>query len=323
MRKLFLSLLTPVIIVVALLSTGACTSSIPLVKLQAKYTNEQSRYIDIQGMKVHYRDEGSGPTLILVHGIVASLHTWDGWTQALKGKYRIIRFDVPGWALTGPADWDAYNADHFTKFLDEFATALQLDRFSLVGNSLGGYISWNYALRYPEKVDKLIVIDPAAYPQKLPRILRIMCDPLLGSISEKWTPKLIFENAVREVYGDPKMVTQEAVDRYYELILREGNRTSCRQILKQIKKSSTRYPEEIKGITTPILVMWGRKDRWINVSQVELWKKDLPGAQVIIYDEAGHVAMEEYPEITSHDADLFLSGKNLNGIAATGSDMEK
>jgi hypothetical protein len=86
-------------------ATLGCTplgmTTIPLDKLKMKYADVESKIIQIDDMNIHYKDEGQGPVLILVHGVCASLHTWDGWAGRLKDHYRIIRMDLPGFGLTG------------------------------------------------------------------------------------------------------------------------------------------------------------------------------------------------------------------------------
>ena len=137
----------PFLLLGAVFFTGACTTmgatTIPMEELKKKYAYENSKFITVDGLKVHYIDEGEGPVLLLLHGVCASLHTWDGWVKELKGSYRIIRFDNMGFGLTGPAVKPEYTIKRYVKFLNSFTTALKLKRFSIAGNSLGGYISWN------------------------------------------------------------------------------------------------------------------------------------------------------------------------------------
>ena len=146
--------------------------------LRREYVNRDSRFVEVNGFNIHYRDEGNpdGPVIVLLHGIMSSLHTWDDWTAGLRKDYRVIRLDVPGYGLTGiPDDFDVDQMDDallistFERFIDE----LELKRFSLAGNSLGGYISAMYAARHPEKVEKLILLDPVAYPQELPWLFHL------------------------------------------------------------------------------------------------------------------------------------------------------
>ena len=115
---------------------------IPLSELKKNYTNDFSSFVSIQGMDVHYRDEGEGPVIILLHGTGSSLHTWDKWTKILSENYRVIRLDLPAYGLTGPHPQKKYALDDYRLFLEEFLKKLELNKFMLAGNSLGGAIAW-------------------------------------------------------------------------------------------------------------------------------------------------------------------------------------
>ncbi len=302
-------------VLLALSLSAACTTmgakTIPMDELKKKYAYENSRYITIDGVKVHYIDEGEGPVLVLLHGVCASLHTWDGWVNELKGSYRIIRFDNMGFGLTGPAINPEYTVKNYVKFFNSFTAALKLKRFSLVGNSLGGYISWNYALAYPEKVEKMILIDSVGYTQDVPWLLKLASFPLMRPLVRRMMPRYFLYGAVEEVYGDKKKVTPGVQQRYFELAMRKGNKDAWVDIFIEMKKQSKNktLSVKIKDIRVPALVMWGKKDEWIPVSHVPRWKKDLPGAKYIIYDGVGHVGMEEIPVRTARDARKFLEAK--------------
>jgi len=297
-----------IFITIAVISTAAC-SSIPPEELEKKYATGNSKFIEVDGMRVHYRDEGSGPVVIMIHGIVSSLHTWDAWADEMKGKFRVIRFDVPGFGLTGPANFK-YKPGFFVRFLHGFVKKMELKKFSLIGNSLGGFISWKYAAYHPDQVEKLVLLDPVGYPQKTPWIIGMMALPVIGNIATVITPRFIVEMNVKEVYGDPSRIKPEAMDRYYELIMREGNRTALRDIFIELEEQAgdPTIDDEIPDIKVPTMVIWGDKDIWTPYAYIENWKKDLPSAKYVVYKGVGHVPMEEIPEQSVKDAEAFLLG---------------
>ena len=137
---------------------------IPVEELKKKYTNEASEFVEVQGMQVHYRDEGEGDVIVLLHGTGASLHTWEPWTRELKKFYRVIRLDLPAYGLTGPHPEGKYQMDNYVAFLQEFLQKKDIQKFCLGGNSFGGGVSWEYALKYPDEVEKLILVDASGYP---------------------------------------------------------------------------------------------------------------------------------------------------------------
>jgi len=297
-------------------ATPGCTSlgmnTIPLDKLKAKYADNESKIIEVDGMNIHYKDEGKGPVLILIHGVCASLHTWDGWTERLKGHYRVIRMDVPGFGLTGPApDPSFYNIDGGINLFEKLVAEMKLEKFSIAGNSLGGYIAWKYTLKHPDKVEKLILVDSVGFPQKLPGLLAFASNPIIRPFAKHVMPRFLIDGAVKEVFGDKSKATKEIKDRYFELAMREGNKGGMIDVFTEMRRlcHNKNLSDGIKDLKPPTLVMWGTKDIWIPFKYFDNWKKELPTAKFIQYEGAGHTPMEEMPAETARDADLFLSGK--------------
>ncbi len=295
---------------------AGCTTlgmrTIPLEELKSKYANEHSKFVTIEGTTIHYRDEGKGPALVLLHGVCASLHTWDGWVKELKEHYRIIRIDNPGFGLTGPLADRKYTPENYVAIFDKFVTTIGLEKFSIAANSLGGYISWNYSLKYPKKVDKLILIDSVGFKQDMPWLLSFAVNPLMRPFSRRMMPRFFINKAVGEVYGDSSKITPETQTRYFELAMREGNKSAWIDIFLEMRKYSSldSLSDGIKNISHPVLVMWGTKDIWIPYGEIfPKWQKELPNAKFVIYEGVGHIPMEEIPIHSARDAHLFLSGK--------------
>ena len=141
---------------------------LPSEVVDAKYSNEQSRFLDIaSGARIHFRDEGnpSGRALVLIHGSNASLHTWEPWVQRLGDEFRIITLDLPGHGLTGRVPGDDYSSTAFVETINAVVEHLGVNTFALGGNSMGGGATWRYTLAYPEKVSAMILIDASGLPQ--------------------------------------------------------------------------------------------------------------------------------------------------------------
>jgi pimeloyl-ACP methyl ester carboxylesterase len=290
---------------------------LPLERLKSRYGNaaQGSRYVEIDGFNVHYRDEGSRdkPALVLIHGVVASLHTWDGWVQAFAPHYRIIRFDVPGFGLTGPARDGVYSVERMMHVLGQLLDYLQVGKADIAGNSLGGYIAWNFALAQPQRVGKLVLIDPAGYPMhKVPWMIAAAALPGATVAMPMWMPRALIAQGIKEVYGEPGRIKPGVVERYYDLSRRPGNRRGMMEIfrvlLKVNKEELHTTPERVALIKAPTLLMWGDHDRWISPKHVPHWLRDLPGVQVRVYPGVGHIPMEEIPEQSAADAMRFLLG---------------
>jgi pimeloyl-ACP methyl ester carboxylesterase len=278
--------------------------------IRTKYQTAASRYVEVDGKYFHYRIEGSGPTLILLHGVMASLHTWDGWVEQLASKYRIIRLDLPGFGLSDPlTSPDHYSPEHSIEMFDKLRAAFGVERFLLAGNSLGGFLSWFYAAHHPDRVEKLILVDPIAYPQALPGVISFASLPGIGEIARHWAPRVLVEQNVRQVYGDPSAITKATVERYYELLMHETNRSSMVAYFRRIRQfaKDVKIAPVVRKIQTPTLLMWGGKDRWVPPALIEKWKRDVKQLEVKVYPSAGHVPMEELPVETARDAHEFFS----------------
>ncbi|WP_157729898.1 alpha/beta fold hydrolase [Bacterioplanes sanyensis] len=313
-------MLTRWLVMAALLLLAGCSSlgiaDRPLDELQQRYSNERSQYLTIGALNIHYRDEGKrdGPVILMLHGVASSLHTWDGWVQALAPHYRLVRIDLPAHGLTGPdPDRERYDIDYMVEVLREFTQQLQLPRFVLAGNSLGGYISWNYALAHPQQVDKLILLDAAGYPQDMPFIMSLASWPLVGEMSQWFMPRFIVGMNVREAYGDSDKVTAELVRRYHDLSLRPGNRQGLTAVFRTMKEQSSneQLGDRVAEVTTPTLLMWGALDDWVPLSVMERFAADLPDVDVIVYDGVGHMPMEEIPARSAADAHRFIQAASI------------
>lgn len=281
--------------------------------LKTRYETKESRYVEIDGTPVHYRVEGNpdGPTLVLVHAVMASLQTWDGWVGYLKDNYRIIRLDMPGCGLTGPfVNSSEYTPEAMVDFFGKFVDRIGLDHFYLAGNSQGGMVAWMYAAKHPDKVDKLVLVQPIGYPQKLPQIIDFMTMPVIRQVGYVMAPRWIVTMTARQVYADPDRLNDRIIDRYFDLTQREGNRVAMLRTLKDLRRvsSTDQYAKMIPDIKVQTLIEWGEKDTFLPKDALRNWHRDLPDAPVVIYPWGGHITMEEVPMQTSRDADRFLQG---------------
>jgi pimeloyl-ACP methyl ester carboxylesterase len=273
---------------------------IPLTELKAKYAQSPSAFISIDGMDVHYRDEGN-PTdtipIVLIHGTASSLHTFDNWTATLKNNRRVLRMDIPGFGLTGPFVNQQYSIANYASFIDHFLVVKGVKKCILAGNSLGGHIAWQFAVKYPDKVAKLILIDASGYPiesEDVPIAFKIASTPVLNKIMTFITPRFVVRSSVENVYADKTKVTDALVDRYFDLTLRAGNRQALvdRMKLEKVPNAFTL----IKTIQQPTLILWGAEDLLITTQSAYRFQKDLPNSTLQILKNVGHVPMEESPQ---------------------------
>ena len=273
--------------------------NIPVNELKSAYANTASSFISVNGMEVHFRDEGDpndSIPMVLLHGTASSLHTFDAWTTELIKTNRVIRMDLPAYGLTGPFPDGQYSIAHYTTFLKDFLTALKIQQCVLAGNSLGGEIAWNFTLNQPKMVEKLILIDAAGFPLKpksIPIGFKLAQTPVLKNLFTVITPRFLVKASVENVFFDKSKVTDVLVDRYFKLTLREGNRQAIVDRFKISKQAHT-Y-ENLKNIPQPTLIIWGSEDLLIPVENAYQFKKYLPNSTLVILKDTGHTPMEESP----------------------------
>ncbi len=286
---------------------------VPVDQLKARWARPPSRFLEVKGLQVHLRDEGphdDPAPIVLMHGTSASLHTWEGWAQALRGKRRVIRFDLPGFALTGPNQNHDYATDTYVDFLRALMDELGVQRFVLGGNSLGGQIAWSAAAAMPERVERLILVDASGYPPEslttepsIPLGFRIASTPGLRLLTQYTLPRGVVQSSVKNVYGDPSKVTPELVDLYADMTLRAGNRKA---LARRLEQGYTADVRKLKDIKAPTLVLWGGKDRLLPVELAHRFAQDIPRAKLVVFDDLGHVPQEEDPARTVAEVRRFL-----------------
>jgi pimeloyl-ACP methyl ester carboxylesterase len=270
----------------------------------------------VDGSNIHVRQQGKGTPIFLLHGSFASLHTWDAWEREMSKHYKTISLDFPGHGLTGPVASQKYSTDDYEQLVIRLADLLKIDTFFVAGNSMGGQVAWKMALHYPTRVKKLVLIDAAGYwkispdssskKQSRPFIFKLLQSDVIAKSMIKITPRFLFKMNLKQVYGDPTKVKEADVDRFYDLMLREGNRASTMQRLRQPGKD---LQDSIQYVSTPTLIIWGEKDAWIPVSNAYRFKKDIKDAELKVFEGAGHVPMEEIPSETVAAALQFLQNK--------------
>ena len=283
----------------------------PVAELTARWAPPPSQFVRIDGLDAHVRDEGprdDSLPLVLLHGTSASLHTWDGWVRALEGTHRVIRVDMPGFGLTGPAPDGDYTIDAYVRFVVALLDHYRLERCVLVGNSFGGRVAWETALADPARVRALVLVDSAGYAiesQSVPIGFRLAKVPGLNKLLSRVTPRALVESSVKNVYGDPGLVMPELVDRYYELTLREGNRGALVQRFLQAPAGPDQH--RIREIGVPTLIIWGGRDRLIPAAYALRFEKDVAGSRRVEFPALGHVPHEEDPAATVAAVQAFLA----------------
>ncbi|MCC7465361.1 MAG: alpha/beta hydrolase [Saprospiraceae bacterium] len=281
---------------------------LPAAQGVERYAFPDSRFIQVDGMDIHYRSSGKGDPILLLHDAQSSLHTWAGWTQKLSEKQQVISVDLPGFGLSAPHPQGSYSAFMYAGFLDSFLQKLNLKKVSLAGCGLGAQIAWQFAAESPQRIDKLILLDaPGFEEKKTDPINWLASTPVINRALWKVTPRAFIQLSLEDVWADDALVTDSLVQRHFDLSLLPGHRKA---FTDRASVRDNRPPIDlIERITAPTLILWGAEDTRISPEHAYDFHKRIRGALLKIYRNTGHWPQEENPGQTAEDVQAFLEGK--------------
>lgn len=288
------------------------TSAVKLTyeELVARYADADSKFVVLEGrdgIRVHYKDEGSGPAVLLIHSSSGDLNDWDTWVQALKSDYRVVRLDLPAFGLTGPVPSGNYSIDRYLSMVDALMDHVGIERFAIVGTSYGGLVAFRYAATRLDRVTALILANSAGveYGGRRGTTERTR-DP-----APRFTPQLRTleqtETMLKTVINDPTKVTPELVRRktdHANMVGRDYEGFVATQLYERGNPQRV-----LKHVRAPALVLWGGNSRGLSPETAQAFvdaMKNAQSTQKIIYDGGGHLLHIERPEQTARDVKIFL-----------------
>lgn len=271
-------------------------------------------YRTVDGVRLRLRDTGpsDAQAIVMLHGFGASLETWEDWARALSARYRVIRFDLPGFGLTGADPTGDYTDARSMKILGDLMDQLDVDRASLIGNSLGGRIAWNFAALHPDRVINLVLISPDGFASPGFDYGRQSETPLIMRALPYTAPRSMLKANLAAAYGNPEALSEASVIRYHDMMLAPGVRPA---ILARLSQVFLREPgPTLARIQAPTLLLWGEKDGMIPISNADDYLRDLPNATLVRLPGLGHLPFEEDPVQSLVPLERFLSGEEQSSI---------
>jgi pimeloyl-ACP methyl ester carboxylesterase len=305
--------------IVALIAGLLAYRDVPPAELEAKYMSPSSKFINIDGARIHYRDEGrpDGPAIVLIHANFGSLLQWDPWVDALKDRYRVVRFDMTAHGLTGADPSGDYSLKRTVMLTEKLVDALGLRRFAIAGTSLGGSVAMAYTAEHPERIDKLILINAGALEgQVMKRAGRQV--PQAANILKYITPRALARYMLISRAGDASRISEKQIDEWYDMWMLRGQRSA---ILARLRSySGLDINATTAKITVPTLIEWGAANKQTPPEQA--WQlrdmlKNAPSVAVIMYPGVGHFALQEAGPQTARDARAYLDGRLARAPAGT------
>ncbi|WP_439105781.1 alpha/beta fold hydrolase [Congregibacter sp.] len=284
-------------------------------ELEARYLQDAGDLRDVAGVRLHLRVSGprNAPALLLLHGFGASLHTWEDWARVLDDQYRVISLDLPGTGLSFPDPSEDYSDERTLELLVALMDDLSVTKAVLIGNSIGGRLAWRMAAANPERAAGLVLIAPDGFASdgfdygKAPEVSG------MTQLMRYTLPRFLLEMSLRPAYGDPDTLTDDVIDRYYDLMLAPGSRDA---LIKRMAQTVLLDPKPLlRSIEVPVLLLWGERDGAIPISNAAAYQAELPDSRLVALPSLGHVPQEEAPERSLLPVKAFLETLNLSSAA--------
>ncbi len=256
--------------------------------------------------EIAYLEGGRGEAIIMVHGFAANKDNWTRFAKFITPGFRVIALDLPGFGNSTSLEKASYGIAEQAKRLNQFADAMGIQRFHIVGNSMGGYIAAQYAVMFPERVITLGLFNTAGVrspvsSEMAKRMSRGEPNPLIaGSVEE-------FDRLIQFVFSTPpdipgfvkKLLVEEA----------QNHRAGNERIFKQISSEHEALEPDLPKVKARTLVLWGDQDRVLDVSSALVLKKGLPDSTTVIMKDCGHLPMIERPQEAAEHYLTFLKSK--------------
>lgn len=273
------------------------------------------QYIKIKGINTRFWSMGDeGASVILIHGIGCYIEMWENNIEALSHNHRVYAIDLAGFGRSDKPTAQ-YSFPFLTHFVLDFMDMLNIKRASLVGNSMGGGISLQIAIQFPDIVDKLILVDSAGLGKDVSIVLRLASIPLIGELLTRPSRKGTYR-FMKECVYDPSILTNDVIELGYRITSLPN---AQKAFLKTLRSSCEfggmnkmvlgTFLEHLHKITAPTLVVWGQQDKIIPVDLAHVAEKRIPNAKLHIFDPCGHFPQIERSEEFNNLVLDFLKGK--------------
>jgi triacylglycerol lipase len=284
--KRMMSLLVGVLLLIPAAMTTAAQDLAALVTSTQAAPAAAEKTATVYGVKIRYQEAGSGPVVILLHGLGGDASNWAPTIGPLSQKFRVI---VPDQVGFGKSDkpFINYRVGTYVDFLAGFYKELKIEKASLVGNSLGGWISAAFALAYPDKVDRLVLVDAAGFAlagNADPRVLNGL-NPATREGIKQILP-LIFYN--KQLYAN-----EATVDLFFTRKMTVGDGYTVQKVVESVVRGEDVLDNRLGALKHPTLIVWGREDGLTPLAMGERFKKEIAGSELLIIEECGHVPQME------------------------------
>jgi 2-hydroxy-6-oxonona-2,4-dienedioate hydrolase len=260
--------------------------------------------VTVFGTRIHYIEAGAGPTVILLHGLGGNGQNWALNIAPLAAKFHVIALDQIGF---GKSDKPliTYRIGTYVDFLEQFREQLNIERASLVGVSMGGWISAAYTIAFPERIERLVLVDSAGYapPPKSDTRTLYGLNPSTREGMKQIAAKIFYN----------KLFTTDAVvDQALTHRLTAGDGYTINSLIESIIRGEEFLDNRVQAIKQPTLIVWGREDGLVLLAEGKRFKKEISNSTLLVFDQCGHVPNVEKPAEFNAAVLKFLTATSPN-----------
>jgi pimeloyl-ACP methyl ester carboxylesterase len=273
---------------------------------ERKASGLQEKSLRVEDHEIAYLEGGKGEPILMVHGFAANKDNWTRFAKFVTPGYHVVALDLPGFGDSTCLDNASYSIADQAKRLNQFADAVGFKKFHIVGNSMGGHISGRYAVTFPERVLTLGLFDASGVRSPVPsemaqRLAKGEPNPLVaGSVEE-------FDRLIKFVFFTPPEIPSFVKKLLVEEAMK--HKASNERIFKQMSGEIGALEPDLPKIKARTLVLWGDRDRVLDVSSVQVLEKGLPNSTTVIMKDCGHLPMIERPQEAAERYLAFVKSK--------------
>ncbi len=259
----------------------------------------QDQYVQVGSVNTCYWSAGGqGIPVLLLHGLGGCKENWRCNIESLAKSHRVSAVDLPGFGLSEKPPV-RYSSAYFTQFMCDWMDQMDVARATLIGNSLGGGIALNLTIQHPERVDKLVLVDSGGLGKGITPLLPLSTLPLLGDLlvrPSRWHSRRVRRSCLH----NPHLIDEQEVELHYQRSILPGALAALRSATQEfvdlggVRDSVVRsIVDRLPTIAVPTLIIWGRQDRVLPVSEAQMASERIPHAELMIFEECGHVPQIE------------------------------
>lgn len=311
MKKLLILLSIPlVLLVLVVLYAMFIRTDLTITKAQGKelYSTPNSHFLQWRNAEIHYTDAGQGTPMLMIHGFGGNFTNFDSLSDILDDQYRVVRVDLPGFGLSDLPEKRDSVAELYRDFLGFMLDTLHMDSLYVVGNSLGGWMSWDLAATHPQRVKGLVLLGSAGYEIEKVKSnigrLDLLDNAIVHKIVDRGIPRFVSLRSARRMLSEWEEPDLNALAKNNGIMNIEGN---IHNLLSLGNSGVVPDTTKIAQIQCPTLVIWGKQDIIVPYEHTEKFKRDIATCKVIVYDTCGHIPQMEYPHRVANDIEQYFS----------------